>query len=31
MKPFLWTLTQAIIGAALFGLPFILYFWSMKP
>lgn len=31
MKPFLWTLTQAIIGAALYAAPFIWYFWSMKP
>ena len=31
MKPFLWTLTQAIIGAALYAAPFIWYFWSMTP
>jgi len=31
MKPFLWALAQATIGAALFGLPFIYYFWSMTP
>jgi hypothetical protein len=31
MKPFLWTLTQAILGAALYGLPFVIYFWSMTP
>jgi len=27
----LWTLTQAIIGAAIWGAPFAYYFWSMKP
>lgn len=28
MKPFLWGLTQAILGAALYAAPFIWYFWS---
>ena len=31
MRKLLWTLTQALIGAVLFGLPFIIYFWSMTP
>ena len=31
MKAFLWTLTQAVIGAAVWGFPFFLYFWNMKP
>ena len=28
MKPFLWGLTQAILGAAIYTAPFIWYFWS---
>ena len=28
MKPFLWGLTQAILGVALYAAPFIWYFWS---
>ncbi len=31
MKRILWTITQAVIGAAVWGGPFIYYFWSMKP
>jgi hypothetical protein len=31
MKHILWTITQAIIGAAIWGAPFAYYFWSMKP
>jgi len=31
MKKLLWTLIQGIIGAAVWGLPFAYYFWSMKP
>jgi hypothetical protein len=31
MKKLLITLIQALIGAAVWGLPFIYYFWSMKP
>ena len=31
MRKILWTLTQALIGAAIWGGPFIYYFWSMKP
>ena len=31
MKRFLRELIQASIAAALFGLPFALYFWGMKP
>ena len=31
MKKLLWTLAQAVIGAAVWGGPFIYYFWSMKP
>ena len=31
MKAFLWELIQASIVAAMFGFPFIFYFWSMTP
>jgi hypothetical protein len=32
MKRILWTITQAVIGAAIWGGPFIYYFiWGMKP
>lgn len=31
MRKLLWTITQALIGAAVWGLPFAYYFWSMKP
>jgi hypothetical protein len=31
MKAFLWGLTQATIGAAIWGGVFIYYFWSMTP
>jgi hypothetical protein len=31
MKPFLWALAQAILGAAVWGGVFIYYFWSMTP
>jgi hypothetical protein len=31
MKHILWTITQAILGAAIWGAPFAYYFWSMKP
>lgn len=31
MKKLLWTLIQGLIGAAIWGLPFAYYFWSMKP
>lgn len=32
MKAFLWTLIQGLIGAAVWGGPFIYYFvWGMKP
>jgi len=30
MKKLLWTLVQGLLGAAVWGLPFIWYFWSMK-
>ena len=31
MKRIFWTITQAVIGAAIWGGPFIYYFWNMKP
>jgi len=31
MRKLLWTLVQGLLGAAVWGLPFIYYFWSMKP
>ena len=31
MKQLLWTITQALIGAAIWGAPFAYYFWSMTP
>jgi hypothetical protein len=31
MKRFLWELIQASIVAAMFALPFALYFWGMTP
>ena len=31
MKRLLWTITQAILGAAIWGAPFAYYFWIMKP
>lgn len=32
MKRILWALAQAVIGAAVWGGPFIYYFiWGMKP
>ena len=31
MKKLLWTITQGLIGAAVWGIPFAYYFWSMKP
>lgn len=32
MRKLLWTLTQALLGAAVWGGPFIYYFvWGMKP
>jgi hypothetical protein len=31
MRSFFHDLAQAAILAALFALPFALYFWSMKP
>lgn len=31
MKAFLWGLTQAILGVAIYAAPFIWYFWSMTP
>lgn len=31
MKRYLIELLQAMLMAALIGLPFALYFWSMKP
>jgi len=30
MKQFFWVLVQGIIGTAVWGFPFFLYFWSMK-
>lgn len=31
MRKLLWTLIQGLIGAAVWGGPFVYYFWSMKP
>jgi|694.fasta_scaffold70241_5 hypothetical protein len=31
VKTILIKLAQAVIGAAVWGGPFIYYFWSMKP
>ena len=32
MKQLLWTITQALLGAAIWGAPFAYYFiWGMKP
>jgi hypothetical protein len=31
IKTILIKLAQAVIGAAIWGGPFIYYFWSMKP
>jgi hypothetical protein len=30
MKRILWALAQGIIGAAIWGFPFFLYFWNLK-
>lgn len=30
MKRLLWALAQGVIGAAVWSIPFTLYFWNMK-
>ena len=31
MRQLLWTITQALLGAAIWGGVFIYYFWSLTP
>ena len=31
MKRLLVEIAQAVLAAAIIGLPFVIYFWSMKP
>jgi hypothetical protein len=31
MRRFLVEIAQAVLAAAIIGLPFVIYFWEMKP